>query len=172
MKAPIFIRELTEDEQEHIQAGLRSPSAFVLRRCQIVLASTRGRHATAIARELGCDDQTVRNVISGFNERGLDVLIRGSCCPHHLRTRLPDDVFPTLRALLHRSPRDFGIERSLWSLPAVATVCFEQGLTSVPISGACVRRTLARHGISWKRAKHWITSPDPLYEVKKTRAIA
>jgi hypothetical protein len=34
MKAPIFIRPLTEDEQCQIQGGLRSSDAFVLRRCQ------------------------------------------------------------------------------------------------------------------------------------------
>jgi hypothetical protein len=26
---------------------------------------------------------------------------------------------------------------------------------------------LARMGVRWQRAKHWITSPDPLYERKK-----
>jgi len=39
MKAPIFIRPLTEDERTRIQKGLRSSNAFVLRRCQILLAS-------------------------------------------------------------------------------------------------------------------------------------
>jgi len=40
MKEPIFIRPLTADEQQFIQAGLRSSSALVLRRCQILLACT------------------------------------------------------------------------------------------------------------------------------------
>lgn len=172
MKAPIFIRALTDDEQHQVQAGLRSPSAFVLRRCQILLASARGVHATAIARELGCDDQTVRNIISGFNEHGLAILKRGSCRPHQLRTRIPDENLPALRALLHRSPRDFGFDQSLWSLERAAKVAFTQGLSSMPVSGASVRRALKRLGVSWKRAKHWITSPDPQYEVKKTREIA
>ena len=94
MKAPIFIRPLTRDEHQQVQAGLRSSSAFLLRRCQILLASSRGIHATAIARELGCDDQTVRNVIKGFNEAGLAVLKRGSCRPHQLRTRILDEQLP------------------------------------------------------------------------------
>jgi hypothetical protein len=59
MKEPIFIRPLTADEQQFIQAGLRSSSALVLRRCQILLASARREHASAIATTLGCDDQTV-----------------------------------------------------------------------------------------------------------------
>jgi DNA-binding NarL/FixJ family response regulator len=61
MRKPIFIRPLTEDEQQTLQEGLRSSNAFVLRRCQLLLASARGQTARVIAETLGCDDQTVRN---------------------------------------------------------------------------------------------------------------
>ncbi len=168
MKPPIFVRQLTDDEQRQIQAGLRSPDAFVLRRCQILLASTRGERAPAIARHLGCDDQTVRNVINGFNTTGLAVLQAGSSRPKRLRTSFSEDGLQRLRDLLHRPPRDFGKEQSLWTLEAAAQVSLEQGLISQPISDESVRRALKRLGTSWKRAKHWITSPDPQYELKKT----
>ena len=167
MKAPIFIRPLTRDEQKQLQAGLRSSSAFVLRRCQILQASARQEHARAIAKQLGCDDQTVRNVIKGFNQKGLGVLKKVSCRPYRLRTTIADEALPHLRDLLHRSPREFGLDRSLWSLPLAAKICFEQGLVAAPITGASVRRALGRLGVRWKRAKHWITSPDPLYLQKK-----
>ena len=62
MRKPIYIRPLTEDEQHTLQEGLRSSNAFVLRRCQILLASARGQTARVIGEALGCDDQTVRNV--------------------------------------------------------------------------------------------------------------
>lgn len=39
MKPPIFVRPLSDAERETLKAGLRSPDAFVLRRCQILLAS-------------------------------------------------------------------------------------------------------------------------------------
>jgi hypothetical protein len=52
MKMPIFIRPLTENEQRKLKAGLRSSDAFVLRRCQIVLASARGERAPVIACQL------------------------------------------------------------------------------------------------------------------------
>jgi hypothetical protein len=170
MKAPIFIRPLTNDERDAIEKALRSPSAYVLRRCQILLASARREHASTIARNLGCDEGTVRNVIHGFNERGLAVLQKASCRPHRLRTSIPNACLPALRDLLHRSPRDFGIERNFWSLPLAAKIAFRQAIIPVPTTGASVRRALARLGVSWKRAKHWITSPDPQYELKKTLA--
>lgn len=172
MKAPIFIRPLTEDERKQIKAGLRSSDAFVLRRCQILQASERGERAPAIARELGCDDQTVRNVINGFTTSGLAVLSEGSSRPHRLRTAFSEDSQERLRDLLHRPPRDFGKEQSLWTLGLAAQVSFEQGLIAAPTSVESVRRALKRLGTTWKRAKHWITSPDPQYQLKKTPVTA
>ena len=37
------------------------------------------------------------------------------------------------------------------------------------VSCETIRQTLKKFGINWKRAKHWITSPDPLYFKKKRR---
>src|SRR5437667_9327462 len=134
MRKPIFIRPLTEDEQCQIQAGLRSSDAFVLRRSQILLASARGERAPAIAQQLGCDDQTVRNVIHGFNASGLAVLQEKSSRPHRLRTTFSDEGAQRLKDLLHRSPRDFGKERSTWTLELAAQVSFEQGIIPTPVS--------------------------------------
>ena len=41
MKATIFIRQLSDDEQRQLKADLHSLDAFVFRRCQILLASAR-----------------------------------------------------------------------------------------------------------------------------------
>ena len=171
MQTPIFIRPLTEDERSQVQAGLRSSEAFVMRRCQILLASDRGERAPAIARQLGCHRQTVLNVIHGFNAHGLAALQVSSSRPHRLRTTFSDEGAEHLKDLLHRSPRDFGHDTSLWTLPLAAQVSFKQGLTPTLVSGESVRRALGRLGTNWKRAKHWITSPDPQYLLKKTPAI-
>ena len=170
MRTPIFIRALTENEQRQVQAGLRSSDAFVLRRCQIVLASARGERAPVIARQLGCNDQTVRNVIKGFNAAGLAVLLEGSLRPHHLRTTFSEEGCQRLQDLLHRRPHDFGRDRGVWTLALAAQVSFEQGIIATEVSTESVRRALKRLKTKWKRAKHWITSPDPQYLQKKTHA--
>lgn len=172
MRTPIFIRPLTEDEHHQIQKGLRSSDAFVLRRCQIVLGSARGDRAPAIAHQLGCDDQTVRTVIKEFNATGLAVLQEGSSRPHHLRTTFSEEGCQRLQDLLHRSPRDFGRDRGIWTLEVAAQISFEQGITDTSVSTESVRRALKRLKTKWKRAKHWITSPDPQYLLKKTHATA
>src|SRR5437773_137418 len=160
MRTPIFIRPLTEDERQHIQKGLRSSDAFVLRRCQILTASVRGERAPAIALQLGCDDQTVRNVLHGFNTQGLAVLHEGSSRPHRLRTTFSEEGTQQLKELLHRSPRDFGKDCSTWTLELAAQVSFEQGIIPCQVSDESVRRALKRLKTNWKRAKHWITSAD------------
>ena len=171
MRKPIYIRLLTEDEQHTLQEGLRSSNAFVLRRCQILLASARGQTARGIGEALGCDDQTVRNALHTFNTQGLVALTRHSSAPQ----RTPHAAFDAprreqLRALLHQSPRTFGYSTSLWTLALAAEVAYTEGLTHRPISGEAIRRALARLGVRWKRAKHWITSPDPAYIRKKNGA--
>jgi hypothetical protein len=77
-----------------------------------------------------------------------------------------------LRDLLHRSPRDFGHPTSLWTLGLAAQTAFAEGLTATRVSGETVRATLARLDVHWKRAKGWITSPDPAYARKKAAATA
>jgi DNA-binding NarL/FixJ family response regulator len=74
MKRPIFVCPVSDAERQHLEAGLRSSHAFVLRRCQILLASARGELAPQIAHHLGCDSQTVRNAIWAFNRVGLACL--------------------------------------------------------------------------------------------------
>ncbi len=158
MKAPIFVRSLTEEEYQQLKAGLRSSEAFVLRRCQILLASARGERARIIAEQVGCDDETVRNVIKGFNRSGLSVLHPGSRRPHRLRQKLSPDVLPRLEVLLHRRPEDFGKDLQRWSLPLLAQVCLEQGLIAEPVSGETIRQAILQLGHNWKRVKHWISS--------------
>jgi transposase len=173
MRTPILIRALTDAEAHALQEGLRSADAFVLRRCQILLASARGQRARQIATLLGCDDQTVRNAIHAFNARGLATLRRGSSAPH----RTPHAIFTAdrreqLRTLLHQSPRTFGQPTSVWTLRLAAEVAYAEGITPRRVSGEAIRHALAALKTRWKRAKHWITSPGPAYARKKNSAAA
>ena len=172
MRPPIFVRPLTDAERAQVEAGLRSSDAFTLRRCQVVLASARRERVPSIAEHLGCGEQTVRNAIHAFDARGLGALAPGSSRPHTLHAAFDEAGAERLRALLHQSPRTFGKPTSLWTLDLAAEVSFAQGLTSERVSDETIRATLKRLGIGWKRAKRWITSPDPAYARKKGRAIA
>ena len=167
MQKPIFVRELTSDERRELEAGLKGRDAFRLRRCQIVLASARGEHAPAIARAVGCSPQAARNAIAAFDAAGPASLTRGSTRPKTAAPAFDAGGRERLREALHRSPRAFGKATSLWTLGLLAEVAHERGLTAGRVTGETVRQAVKRLGVGWKRAKHWVVSPDPHYARKK-----
>src|SRR5438105_14861317 len=172
MRTPIFVRPLTDAEREQVEAGLRSPSAFVLRRCQILPASARGERAPAIARQVGCDDQAVREATHAFTATGPAALQAGSKRAKTIHRAFEAEAAERLREVLHRSPRSFDKPTSLRTLELAAGVSFRQGLTAGRVSGETIRATLRRLGVGRMRAKQWIGSPDPEYARRKAPATA
>jgi transposase len=168
MRRPIFVRPISDAERGALEDGLRSSDAFILRRCQILLASERGKNAYRIARSLGCDSQTARTAIERFNEGGLrEALRKRSSRPNKIRAAFDGGRAERLREMLHRSPRDFSKDTSLWTLALAAEASFEEGISHERVTAETVRATLERTGVRWQRAKRWITSPDSEYERKK-----
>jgi transposase len=172
MKPPIFVRTLTAAERQHLQASLRSADAFTVRRSQILLSSAAGLRPPQIARNLGCAVRTVHYALQAFAREGLGCLTEKSHRPHSARPALDDRFTEPLKDLLHRSPRLFGKATSLWTLDLVAEVCHGKGWTPRQFTREAIRVALKRLGIRWRRAKHWITSPDPAYARKKKLGTA
>src|SRR5207248_1166081 len=182
-KAPLFVRPPTDAERQALEDGLRASDAFVLRRAQIILASAQGDQVGAIAPRVGLSGQAVRDVIHAFNAQGVAVNAQGVAVnaqgvavlrERSRRNRVIYRSFDTaraeaLRALLHQSPRLFDQPTSVWTLELAAEVAHEQGLTAWRVSAETIRATLARMGVRWRRAKEWITSPDPEDARKKAR---
>jgi transposase len=172
MKPPLFVRPPTDEERAALRAGLRSPDAFTLRRCQILLAGAEGLRPAQTAQRLSCASQSARNAIRAFHAEGLGCLGEKSHRPKSVRPELDEAGRERLRALLHRSPRDFGEPTSLWTLDLAAEVARAEGITARLVTGETIRQALKRLGVGWRRAKTWITSPDPAYLRKKTRGTA
>jgi transposase len=110
------------------------------------------------------------NAIHAFNSHGLAALTPGSSRPLTDATIFDAARREQLRALLHQSPRTFDKPTSVWTLALAAEVCFAEGITPHPVSDETIRTAIHALGMSWKRAKHWITSPDPAYAQKKSDA--
>ncbi len=169
MKPPLFVRELTDAERQELQAGLRSREAFTLRRAQILLASAQAQRPALIASRIGCSVGTVRNTFRAFETEGVRCLGEKKRGPKDARPILDEAKADPLRGILHQSPRRFGKARSTWTLDLLADVAFEQRLTPRRLSHEAIRQAVKRLGHGWKRAKTWITSPDPAYARKKKR---
>jgi transposase len=166
MRSPVYVRALTPEERAALEQELRAAEAFRVRRAQILLTSAQRRIPAEIAATLGCGQQTVRNVLHAFNEHGLVVLQRQSSRPKTVQPLFDEPRTRALRDLLHRSPRDFNHPTSVWTLDLAAQVAYTEGLTPYQVSHETIRQALLRLGVRWRRAKHWITSPDPEYAKK------
>ncbi len=167
MLAPLYVRSLSETERAELEQGLRSKDAFTLRRCQILLASAKGTKPRDIATYVGCSVQTVRNTIHAFEQQGLACLQAESSRPKTVKPIFDGTKREQLRQLLHANPRQFGKSRSTWTLDLLAQVCWEKGITLKQVSRTTIEEALQAMNITWSRAKAWIVSPDPQYELKK-----
>src|SRR3954469_20914523 len=76
MAEPVRARRLSEDEGRRLQQIVRrgKHGSVRVRRALIIMASASGTPVPAIARLVAADEDTVRDVIHAFNERGLAAL--------------------------------------------------------------------------------------------------
>lgn len=170
MKA-LYVRDVTGEEREVMRKGLRSSSAFTVRRSQVLLMSGEERlKASAIAQRLKCSTQAVREAIHAFEVEGLDCLREKSRARYDDQRSFDDAGQAWLKEKIRQSPRQYGFEGSLWTLGWLAELAAREGITSGVVTPETVGRALRRAGVSWRRAKHWITSPDEHYAPKKSAA--
>ena len=168
MKA-INVRDLTPEEYQTIKAGLRSASAFTVRRCQILLLSANEQlKPRAIGQQLHCSDQCVRDAIRAFEAEGLACLQEKSRARHSQQATFDAVGREWLQAVIRQSPRSFGYDRSLWTLPMLAEFAYRAGYSQRLVNPETVSRALAREKINWKRARKRINSPDERYAGKKS----
>jgi transposase len=167
----LYVRDLITEEREILQKSLRSTSAFTMRRCQILLMSSEERLKPGqIAERLRCSDQTVRRALRAFEAEGLGSLEEKSRARHDDQRALDNAGQEWLKERVRQSPRQFGFEGSLWTLEWLAELAAREGLTEQRVTPETVGRALKRAGVNWRRAKHWITSPDEHYASKKNDA--
>src|SRR5918997_2929720 len=141
---PLLVVEWGVPVRHALQAGLRSADGFTVRRCHILLASARGDTTTVIAQAVGCSPQAVRNVLRGFETRGLAVVALQSRRPHTAAKLFEAERSQRLKSLLHQSPRQFGKARSTWTLALAAEACAEHGITAERVSYETIRDALQR----------------------------
>ena len=165
---PIFVRPLNTEEKVAIEASLHESNLCTVRRCQILLDSAEHQTPPQIATVLRCSTQTVRNTLHAFEQKGVACLPQGSSVPVTVAPVLNAEKRERLRALLHQTPRNFGKSSSVWTLQLLAEVCHEQGLSETQLSAPTILDAIVRLKVTWKRAKHWVVSPDPQYALKKT----
>jgi transposase len=142
---------------ELTRAGRTHPKPRPRLKALAVLAVARGHSYSAVAAMFDTNYHSISAWVRGYRERGLAAF---DVAPGRGRPKSADDEELETYAL--QSPRNFGLQRSRWTLELLAqTVPSLKGF-----SASGVRQALRRCGISYKRGQPWMLSPDPQYEKK------
>lgn len=169
---PIYARTPTEEERKVLEVGLKSTEGITVRRSQVILISAGEKlKAGEIGKRLGLSDQLVRNILHAFNEQGVASLEPGSKARKDDQRVFDDRAREQLREIIRQTPRSYDYETSLWTLDMLAEVSYKEGLTARQVHKDTISQTLHEMGVNWRRAKHWINSPDEHYERKKSAGI-
>src|SRR6266852_3042330 len=172
----LLYARLPLDEREERQVrklahSAHAPADWVVH-AQMIARSWDGWRTSAIAVELGCHMQTVRERLQAFNERGLDglglkpeggrkpritqaersavIALTASPPPGRLVTYSDGTVAPA------GSARGEDGDTAEWSLDALAAAAQAQG---IQIGRSQVRRILRTEGVRWRRTHTWGSSP-------------
>jgi transposase len=168
MAEPVRARRLSDEEGRRLQQIVRrgKHGSIRVRRAMIIMASASGTPVSAIARLVAADEDTVRDVVHLFNQKGLAALD-----PQWAggRPRLigDDDIDLIVTAATTR-PEKLGLPFTHWSVRKLAA--YLAGRTRpVRIGRERLRQLLHQRGISFQRTRTWKESTDPHRDAKLAR---
>lgn len=167
-----------EERQVRKLAGSRHAPGDWIARAQMVARSWDGLRTRAIAAELGCHPQTVRERLARFDAEGLEGL--GDRPGPGRKPRLTEGERSAIIALARAAPpgrpvrgRDGSLEpadpegAAHWTLDALADAARGRG---IQVGRSQVRRVLLREGVPWRATRPWAASADPAFVPKGPRS--
>ena len=157
-------REIDEESLSALRrAAHASGNSAVAMRARAVLGFFEGESYAEVGDRLGFVPATLSKWISRFRADGVLGLRGrppgGGPAPHR------EHAMAWVPTVIHQPPRSLGVGEDRWTLRTLQQLCFEQ--TGQQHSQECIRLALHRLGLSWKRAKQTITSPDERYEERR-----
>lgn len=164
-------QDATEERQVRKLAGSRHAPADWIRRAKMIVLSWQGLRTRAIAAELSCHQQTVRERLLAFNAHGIDGL--GDRPGAGRKRRITETERSTLVALVaflppgrlvmqsdgSLGPQDEAHEEepAHWTLNALTEAAQQHG---IQIRRSQVRRILQAEGVPWRQTHAWAKSTD------------
>jgi transposase len=168
MAEPVRARRLTDQEGQRLQQIVRrgKHESVRVRRAMIIMASASGTLVPAIARLVAADEDTVRDVIHAFNQKGLAALD-----PRWAGGRprlIGDEDVEVIVTAARTRPEKLGQPFTRWSLRKLAGYLAGRD-RPVRIGRERLRQVLHARGISFQRTRTWKESRDPDRDAKLDR---
>lgn len=168
-KPEIFLRDLEPGEaQKLVRIARRAKDRVRLRRAGMALASLQGRSVPEIADMFAAKQDTVRELIKTFNDRGfaaLDPKARRGSTP-----RIGPPVREQIARVAKCDPARLGCRFTCWSLSKLRDYLAEH--ERITVSRETIRLVLKDAGISFQNTKTWKHSTDPDFAAKLARILA
>lgn len=137
------------------------------RRLKIVQLSSQEKTVLQLAKDFDVCEATVRDYITRYNKGGLESLKRGNSNGRPSKINMTKAEW---EELLLRSPSQFeklNTGARNWTQKLLVQYCSQY--LGVQIAQSTISDLLKRLEIRWNRGKLKVTSPDPLYTVKRER---
>lgn len=152
---------LTLDEIRKFKEYIRSSPLGIRNRALSVLAHGNKVTPGRIADFLCITPRTVRQYLSGFDERGVTFILNRSR-KEIKKAADPNYTTPVFKTI-HTPPSAFGFNRTTWRMDDLYAVLSDQG---VPISRSNIRKIIKDAGYRFRKAKKVLTSTDSEYREK------
>ena len=149
-----------------------------IRRARMIARSWDGLRTAAIARELGCHPQTVRERLVRFNAEGLGGL--GDRPGSGRRPRLTESERGAILSLVAADPPGRLVRQphgeleaddergaARWTLDALVEAAVTRGIV---VKRSQVRRIFLAAGARWRETRSWTVSRDPDFGPKGPRS--
>jgi len=146
---------------------LSTQDARWYRRLKIIDLSSDGVPVQKLAEMFDLSPATVRDYIHRYHRGGLEALKRSYSPGRPKKMALTKAEW---EELLHRSPsqfEDLNTAARNWTQELLVSYC--STYLGVSITQARLAQIFKKLGINWNRGKLKVTSPDPLYTVKRER---
>src|SRR5512132_4514994 len=131
------------------------------------MASASGTTVPAIARLVQAHEDTVRDVIHSFNERGLAALDPRWAGGRPRQITSDDEQYIVQAATIR--PAKLGRPFTHWSIRKLADYLADNPIRRVKVGRERLRQILHRRGISFQRTRTWKESRDPDKDAKLDR---
>ena len=163
----IYAKVSPEDQVLLEQELKTTRDATWYRRLKIIHLSGQGNPVSALAELFDVCKATVRDYLHRYNRGGLSALRRRFSPGAPLRIPFPKAHW---EELLHQSPSQFpGLETKARTWTQEVLVEYFAKVHGIEVAQPTLSLLLKRLGIRWNRGKLKVTSPDPLYTVKRER---
>ena len=148
-----------------MERWLHSNSGSEVRHALILQCLDQGMPVPQIASLVGLHPERVRQIVRAYQKGGMSEL-RAKPKPGRPE-KLNQEFRQRLIELVRMSPRKHGFQSNVWTLKMLQQV-LAQVEWGRQVCLETIRHQLRKAGWSYQRAKAWIISPDPEYELKKT----